>query len=48
MAATIADSPRIVFGFHLRALKEPSRISPTPRGRSGIIPGFGAGGLPYP
>jgi len=44
----MADDPRIVFGFHRMAVKAPSRISPIVIGRSGMIPGLGAAGLPYP
>jgi hypothetical protein len=47
MAATIAEDPRIVFGFHRMAVNAPSRMSPIASGRSGMMPGFGACGLPY-
>jgi hypothetical protein len=46
MAATIAEIPRIGFGFHRMAVNAPSRISPIVSGRSGMIPGLGAAGLP--
>jgi hypothetical protein len=47
MAATIAEDPRIVFGFHRMTVNAPSRMSPMASGRSGMMPGLGAADLPY-
>ena len=44
MTATTADSPSISRGCARIAEIEPSRISPRPSGRSGMMPGFGGGG----
>ncbi len=39
---TTAARPRMALGLRRMEAKAPSRISPTPRGRSGITPGLGA------
>ncbi len=39
-----AAMPSVALGLRLMDVNAPSRISPTPRGRSGITPGFGAWG----
>ena len=44
ITATTADSPSISRGCARIAEIAPSRISPTPSGRSGMMPGFGGGG----
>ena len=38
----MAAMPRVALGLRRMAANEPSRISPSPSGRSGITPGFGA------
>ncbi len=42
--ATTADRPSISAGWARMAEIAPSRISPTPSGRSGMMPGLGGGG----
>ena len=44
MTATTADSPSIIRGCARIAEMAPSRISPRPSGRSGMMPGFGGRG----
>ena len=42
---TMAARPRMALGLRRMEAKAPSRISPTPSGRSGITPGLGAASL---
>jgi len=42
---TTAARPRMALGLRRMEAKAPSRISPTPSGRSGITPGLGAASL---
>jgi len=39
-----AAMPSVALGLRLIDVNAPSRISPTPSGRSGMTPGFGAWG----
>ena len=38
----MAAMPRVALGLRRMVANEPSRISPSPSGRSGITPGLGA------
>jgi hypothetical protein len=42
--ATTAESPSMIAGWARMLEIAPSRISPTPSGRSGMTPGLGGGG----
>ena len=44
--ATVSEMPRTVRQWARMVETAPSRISPTPSGRSGITPGLAAGGGP--
>ena len=44
--ATVSEMPRTVRQWVRMVATAPSRISPTPSGRSGITPGLAAGGGP--
>jgi hypothetical protein len=42
---TRAERPNVAFGFERIIFTVPSRMSPRPSGRSGMMPGRGGGGL---